>query len=426
MNTLRAALRRSLPPQRCLRTSASRLSSEPPDIDQLLSKPAWSISSLLPLSDPPPTDTPSITPKQLHHLLRLSALPPPASPEEEARMLSTLTWQLHFVREIQKVDTTGVEPLTSLRDETAEGRKEAEIGLEQLKEAMEREEVKGKVLKRIRRRRGGNVEKEVEDWDVLRMAGKNSARCFVVEANEHQCPPNPNYQQTIHAIHIKNTPATPIQHHHQHFSSMDGHKSNAELAADLARLVEKMHEHALDKHDQMRDLIGQVRAQNRRLDGLLDEAARARARERRGEAQATRDDSEKVANVSSKAADRGAQEIAKGPTAAQKPAVAPPTSDADAETLRSAQKSLASLAQFKSRHYELAIRAKVYVGQFGQDHFRWTERERGLLGLIASLTKPLMQITGVDSAREYERWHREVVEAVGDGESRAFNKISFY
>lgn len=33
-------------------------------------------------------------------------------------MLSTLRAQVHFVREIQKVDTSGVEPLVAIRDET--------------------------------------------------------------------------------------------------------------------------------------------------------------------------------------------------------------------------------------------------------------------------------------------------------------------
>lgn len=33
-------------------------------------------------------------------------------------MLATLRAQVHFVKEIQKVDTSGVEPLVSIRDET--------------------------------------------------------------------------------------------------------------------------------------------------------------------------------------------------------------------------------------------------------------------------------------------------------------------
>ncbi|KAH9815312.1 Glu-tRNAGln amidotransferase C subunit [Teratosphaeria destructans] len=395
MNSLRATARlRSLTPRRCLRTSTPHLSTEPIDIDQLLSKPTWSISSLLPPSDTRPTDSPSISSKQLHHLLRLSALPPPSSPEEEARMLSTLASQLHFVREIQRVDTAGVEPLTSLRDETPEGEKEAEIGLEQLKDAMDREEVKGKALRRIRRRRGGGLEKEVEHWDMLGMAGKKSGRYFVVEGALLQ-------------------------------TDMNNHKSNTELASDLEQLVEDMREHALDQNKQLHDLLGQVRQQNRRLDGLLDAAGRARAREGTGHVQATRDDddSQNIDNAS-------LSTTTKHPTAAQKPLIAPappnplqspnstpPTSEADAQTLRT---TLATLAEFKSKLCTLAIRSKFYVAQFGVDEYRWTERERGLFGIIAELAEPLAEITGVDRSAEHERCLREVVEAVGDGESRAF------
>jgi Asp-tRNA(Asn)/Glu-tRNA(Gln) amidotransferase C subunit len=113
-----------------------------------------------------------ITPKQLHHLLRLSALPQPASPEEEAEMLKTLHAQLHFVRDIQSVDTEGVEPLQSIRDESEEGIKEATIGMEDLKEAFLAEETKGR-NQRPRRKRDQPVDtKGVEDWDVLGRASK--------------------------------------------------------------------------------------------------------------------------------------------------------------------------------------------------------------------------------------------------------------
>src|SRR4030081_3089495 len=89
----------------------SSTSKEPLDIAAVLSKPSWSVRSLLPDPFVPPAE--EITPKQLHHLLRLSALPQPKSPEEEAEMLKTLHSQLHFVRDIQSVITDGVEPLQS-------------------------------------------------------------------------------------------------------------------------------------------------------------------------------------------------------------------------------------------------------------------------------------------------------------------------
>jgi Asp-tRNA(Asn)/Glu-tRNA(Gln) amidotransferase C subunit len=130
----------------------------------------------------PPKDssTVQISSKQLHHLLRLSALPSPKDAAEEAKMLSTLSSQLHFVQEIQKVDTAGVEPLRSLRDETTAGEQEAELGMKALREALELEEVRGKHHKRIRRRNDGQG-KEEEEWDALGTAGRKVGRYFVVE-----------------------------------------------------------------------------------------------------------------------------------------------------------------------------------------------------------------------------------------------------
>jgi Asp-tRNA(Asn)/Glu-tRNA(Gln) amidotransferase C subunit len=113
-----------------------------------------------------------ISHRKLHHLLRLSALPQPRSPEEEAEMLQTLHSQLHFVRDIQNVNTEGVEPLQSIRDETEEGIREATIGIEELKEALAAEAIKGR-NRRPKRRRGDPVDtKGVEDWDVLGTASE--------------------------------------------------------------------------------------------------------------------------------------------------------------------------------------------------------------------------------------------------------------
>ena len=105
---------------------------QPIDVEALLSTPTWSVQNLLPNKDreEPPRDE-DIKPEQLHRLLRLSALPMPKSPEEEEEMLRTLGLQLHFVRKMQSVDTEGVEPLQSIRDETAEGWKDATIGVEE-------------------------------------------------------------------------------------------------------------------------------------------------------------------------------------------------------------------------------------------------------------------------------------------------------
>jgi Asp-tRNA(Asn)/Glu-tRNA(Gln) amidotransferase C subunit len=158
------------------------------DINDLLSKPTWSVSSLLPDRHVPSED--EITPEKLHHLLRLSALPLPKNKDHEAKMLETLHSHLHFVRDIQKVNTDGVEPLRNIRDETEEGIKDITIGMEQLKEAFAKEDVVGK-NQRPRRRHGGVVDtKGVEDWDVLGSASEtfkmNGARYFVVRRKNDQ------------------------------------------------------------------------------------------------------------------------------------------------------------------------------------------------------------------------------------------------
>lgn len=100
-------------------------------------------------------------------------------------MIQTLSSQLHFVDEIQKADTTGVQPLQSLRDETAKGEQEAELGLEALKKALVAEDVRGKFHPRIRRRRdGAQSVKKADEWNVLGAAGKKTGRYFVVEGGK--------------------------------------------------------------------------------------------------------------------------------------------------------------------------------------------------------------------------------------------------
>jgi Glu-tRNAGln amidotransferase C subunit len=174
-----------------INSSARNYSSDSPrnkavDIDALLSKPTWSVRSLLPDPDAPQSE--EISPAKLHHLLRLSALPMPKSREEETEMLKTLHSQLHFVKDIQKVDTEGIEPLQSIRDETEGGTKEITIGMEELKAAFVKEEIKGR-NRRPRRRRGEAVDtKGVEDWDVLGSAREKfelaGGKYFVVRSGK--------------------------------------------------------------------------------------------------------------------------------------------------------------------------------------------------------------------------------------------------
>lgn len=106
-------------------------------IGSMLAQPSWSVRSLLP--DSTSNDSKQVTKEQLHHLLKLSALPLPRSVEEEQRMLNTLESQIHFVKEVQKIDTSGVEPLVAIRDETAEAIGEQTITLETLQPYLDKE-----------------------------------------------------------------------------------------------------------------------------------------------------------------------------------------------------------------------------------------------------------------------------------------------
>lgn len=153
------------------------------DLKELLSKPTWSVARLL----PPKTgksDQSAVSSKQLRHLLKLSALPPPKDDQEEAKMLETLSAQLHLVKEIQTIDTAGVEPFRGLRDETAQGEHEAELGLTAMQNALAKEEIRGKHHRRIRRMRDDGSP-EYDEWDALATAERQVGRYFVVEGGKH-------------------------------------------------------------------------------------------------------------------------------------------------------------------------------------------------------------------------------------------------
>lgn len=98
-------------------------------------------------------------------------------------MLETLASQLYFVQQIQKVDTTGVEPLRALRDESLEAETASEVTLESLKEALDQEEVIGEHHKRIRRKQGQvNVTDNPEGWRPLDHAQRKVGKFFVVNS----------------------------------------------------------------------------------------------------------------------------------------------------------------------------------------------------------------------------------------------------
>ncbi|KAI3341300.1 hypothetical protein F4824DRAFT_309473 [Ustulina deusta] len=143
---------------RAQRTQPSPLNTTPPDLAALLSQPTWSVRSLLPPRTSP--EQTSIPRQTLHHLLRLSALPLPRTAAEEAQMLATLGSQLHFVRAIQDVDTAGVAPLRAIRDETAVGLREQTVGLAELRDALEAEDVVGHARRPRRRLAQGLLQRQ--------------------------------------------------------------------------------------------------------------------------------------------------------------------------------------------------------------------------------------------------------------------------
>ncbi|EKV12491.1 hypothetical protein PDIG_44150 [Penicillium digitatum PHI26] len=151
------------------------------DIDLILGAPNWSVRSLLP--NPASKSPPSITPKQLHHLLRISALPQPANQEEEQSMLDTLESQIHFVKEIQLVDTTGVAPLARIHDESPAAIEEETIGIERLRGALAMERVSGRrgKIQRVPGEKNDRPDGTAWDGNALRSATRTKGKYFVVE-----------------------------------------------------------------------------------------------------------------------------------------------------------------------------------------------------------------------------------------------------
>jgi hypothetical protein len=98
-------------------------------------------------------------------------------------MLETLESQLYFVKEIQRADVTGVEPLQSIRDESPEALKENTIGLDQLKEALSKERVVGrnKRIQRVEAERKERPDGDAWDGNALGYASKTKGKYFVVE-----------------------------------------------------------------------------------------------------------------------------------------------------------------------------------------------------------------------------------------------------
>ncbi|EPS44877.1 hypothetical protein H072_1127 [Dactylellina haptotyla CBS 200.50] len=152
---------------------SSRLKPSQESLDYvrgILAEPTWSITSLLPPSNPKSTSTTppmdpkdQMNPEKLRHLLRLSALPMPKDKAHEDSMIQDLNDHLYFMSKIREVDTTGVEPLVAIRDET----KEKAITLEDILEEEKKLEAMGPM--------------GAEDWDPFANAKERVGNYFVVE-----------------------------------------------------------------------------------------------------------------------------------------------------------------------------------------------------------------------------------------------------
>lgn len=104
-------------------------------------------------------------------------------------MIKTLQSQLQFVRAVQSVNTEGVEPLTAIRDETAQGLVENTVTLGTLHPALAKETLVGhhKRPKRARdQQREASKEGRVreERWDVLGTASRKAGKFFVVQSKK--------------------------------------------------------------------------------------------------------------------------------------------------------------------------------------------------------------------------------------------------
>ena len=98
-------------------------------------------------------------------------------------MIRDLQSQLKFVRAIQEVDTEGVEPLQSIRDETKDAERENEVTVATLQKEFDKEEVVGK---RGRIRRRTNVPATARDeqatgWDPVSQGPRKLGRFIVVD-----------------------------------------------------------------------------------------------------------------------------------------------------------------------------------------------------------------------------------------------------
>lgn len=90
-------------------------------------------------------------------------------------MLKTLESQIHFVNEVQKIKTVGIEPLVAIRDETEAAVEEQTITLEKLQPYLDQEEKVGTNGTIRRRKPTGMITNS--GWDPFELGdGKESRK----------------------------------------------------------------------------------------------------------------------------------------------------------------------------------------------------------------------------------------------------------
>jgi len=95
-------------------------------------------------------------------------------------MAKTLQSQLHFVKDVQGVDTGGIEPLRSIRDETQVGLDEQTVGLKELQTALAQERAVGH--KRRPRRLKQITLPETQNWEPLASTSQKAGGYFIVRS----------------------------------------------------------------------------------------------------------------------------------------------------------------------------------------------------------------------------------------------------
>lgn len=168
---------------RCFQSTAwSPLPRElqtPTEIEEYLSKPSWSVKDLICTQEQAKES--QISREKLHHLLRLSALPLPASDTDESQMIKDLGSQLQFVHAVQNIDTKDVEPSQSIRDETKQAREANTIGVANVQKYLDNEIISGK-RGRIRKTKANNPRRHTPDGqDLLLQAPKKIGKYVIVD-----------------------------------------------------------------------------------------------------------------------------------------------------------------------------------------------------------------------------------------------------